>query len=269
WEPGNVLLTTTHENSTIFQEMGKLCDRGVRIISLDPDTPSGFLPALERILDEQPIQAIVISHVSHLDGRIFPITTIQDLAQSHHTRLIVDGAQAIGHIPVSFQAISPFAYFFAGHKWCSGPMGTGALILGEDRNQETQSSWAGYELGTQNLGLIAGFAKACSIKDQQKPSNQILEMFKEEWKDCLGHQSGIRIIEWDGSHAPGILSFVCLNVHTEQAMRTLSSAHSIAWKTLTHPSYPSNLSIRVSWTTDTPSIDIRSSLALVTSILNE
>jgi selenocysteine lyase/cysteine desulfurase len=265
WKPGNVLLTTTHENSTILNEINKLSDRGVRVITLDPDVPSGFLPALERTLNEQPIQAIVISHVSHFDGRIFPITAIQDLAQSHHTLLIVDGAQAVGHIPVSFQEISPYAYFFPGHKWCTGPMGTGALIVGKDGHQETQPYWSGYELGTQNISLIAGFAKACHLKAQQDPHKHILEQVREEWKVCLGYYPGIRIIEWDGAHAPGIITFACLDEHTEQAMHTLSSTHSIAWKTLTHPSHPSNLSIRISWTTDTSSVDIRSTLALFSS----
>ena len=269
WEPGSVLLTTTHENSTILNEIDRLRDRGVRVITIDPDVPSGFLSALERTLSEQPVQAIVISHVSHFDGRIFPITAIQDLAQSHHTRLIVDGAQAVGHIPVSFQEISPYAYFFPGHKWCTGPMGTGALIVGKDGHQATQPYWAGYELGTQNIGLIAGFAKACHLKAQQDLHNRSLKQVREEWKICLGHHPGIRIIEWDGAQAPGILSFACLNEHTEQAMHTLSSTHSIAWKTLTHPSHPSSLSIRISWTSDTPSLDIRSTLELFSSLLNE
>lgn len=269
WKSGNVLLTTTHENSTILNEIKKLSDRGIRVITLDPDVSSGFLPALERTLEEQPVQAIVISHVSHFDGRIFPIATIQNLAQSHHTRLIVDGAQAIGHIPVSFQEIAPYAYFFPGHKWCTGPMGTGALIIGKDGHQDTQPYWAGYELGTQNIGLIAGFAKACHLKTQTSSNSQILEEFREEWKACLRSNPGIRTIEWDGPHAPGILSFVCLDEPTEQTMHRLSTTHSLAWKTLTHPTYPSNLSIRVSWNTDTPRVDIRSTLALLTSLSNK
>lgn len=277
WKPDDVLLTTTHENSTILHEIEKLVRRGVRIITLDPDVPSGFLHTLERTLNEQPIRAIVISHVSHFDGRIFPITTIQELAQSHQTRLIVDGAQAIGHIPVSFQEIAPYAYFFPGHKWCGGPMGTGALILsdpcdgnvqmddGKDGHQETKPSWTGYELGTQNIGLIAGFAKACYLNAQKNPTNQILEQMREKWKVCFGRYPAIRFIEWDGPHAPGILSFVCLDEYTEQAMQTLSSTHSIAWKTFTHPSYPSSLSIRVSWTTDTPQTELLSALSLFNS----
>ena len=274
WNPGDVLLTTTHENSTILHEIKQLGDRGIRIISLDPDALTGFLTTFNHSLNEYPVRAIVISHVSHLDGRIFPIATLQDLAQSHLALLIVDGAQAVGHIPVSFQEIRPDAYFFPGHKWCAGPMGTGALILGEEFGRMIGPSrgttnpqkndppyWTNFELGTQNIGSIAGLAKACDMKHQEGMNSQILNKIREQWKVCLGHYPGIRIVEWNGPHAPGILSFTCLDEKTEQFIQALSSTHSLAWKPFTHPAYPSRLSVRVSWTTDTPKAALRAALA--------
>jgi selenocysteine lyase/cysteine desulfurase len=273
WRAGDTLLTTTHENSTILQEIHELADRGVEIISLDPDSPAELVQQLETAFHTRSVRAIVVSHVSHFDGRIFPIATIQNLAQSHNALLIVDGAQAVGHIPVSFQQLHPHAYFFPGHKWCAGPMGTGALILGEqgvgilagqnggqDCQGKTHPYGTRYELGTQNIGLIAGLAKACEMKRQEGMKGQILDRIREEWKVCIGHHSGIRILEWDGPHAPGILSFACLDEQTEQFIHTVSTTHSIAWKTFTHPSYPSRLSVRVSWTAGTPTAELRSVL---------
>jgi selenocysteine lyase/cysteine desulfurase len=152
-------------------------------------------------------------------------------------------------------------------------MGTGAVILGEefgrmigslrpmkDGPENKQPDWANFELGTQNIGSIAGLAKACHIKRQEGMNGPILDKIREEWKVCLGPYPGIRIVEWDGPHAPGILSFACLNEKTEQFMQTVSSTHSIAWKTFTHPSYPSRLSVRVSWTADTSKTELRSVL---------
>lgn len=276
WKAGDILLTTTHENSTILQEINELKDREIEIISLDPDAPPGLLPQLQQTVQRQAVRAIVVSHVSHLDGRIFPIASIQELAESHQALLIVDGAQAVGHIPVSFRQMRPHAYFFPGHKWCAGPMGTGALILGErcgetdawrsggeDGQQDTQPHWTRYELGTQNIGLISGFAKACNLHSQKNPNNQNLEQIREEWKVCLGQYPGIRILEWNGPHAPGILSFACLDEKTEQFIRTVASTHSISWKTFTHPLCPSHLSVRVSWTIDTPTAELRSVLAFL------
>lgn len=275
WHPGDILLTTTHENSTILHEIEKLSDHGVSVISLDPDARPGLLSTLEDALHKQPVRTIVISHVSHLDGRIFPLAAIQDLAQTYNALLIVDGAQAVGHIPVSFQHIHPHAYFFPGHKWCAGPMGTGALIFGEefertigsprttkDHPENMQRSWATFELGTQNIGAIAGFAKACDMKRQEGINGQILDEIRKEWKVCLGQYSGIRILEWNGPHAPGILSFVCLDEETEQFFQTVASTHSLAWKTFTHPAFSPHLSVRVSWTTNTPKEELRAALAI-------
>lgn len=277
WKPGDILLTTIHENSTIRYEIEQLADRGVRIISLDPDNGTGLLPTCEQALHENPVRAIVISHVSHLDGRIFPIASLQDMARAHQTLLIVDGAQAVGHIPVSFQEMCPDAYFFPGHKWCTGPMGTGVLILREEfgsmsgsqrsatgDQQQKQPSWMSFELGTHNIGLIAGLAKACDMKRQEERPGQFLEEIRNEWKTCLAHYPSIQILEWDGPHAPGILSFACLDEPTAHVMQTAARKHALAWKTFAHPSHPSSPSIRVSWTADTPKADIRSALDCLT-----
>jgi len=281
WEPGDTLLTTTHENSTILHEIHALRDRGVSVVSLDPDASIGLLPSLEQSLHAHSVRAIVASHVSHLDGRIFPVETIQDLADSRQALLLVDGAQAAGHIPVSFRHFHPHAYFFPGHKWCAGPMGTGALILRKDWettpagpgnaqncDEARQVGWSQFELGTQNIGLIAGVAKACSIKHEEGLNGQALGEIREEWKACLQRYGGIRIIDSVGSQAPGILSFVCLNDQTETLIQAMAATHSLAWKTSTHPSFPSRLCVRLSWNTRTPQPDIRTALSIFSSHQN-
>jgi selenocysteine lyase/cysteine desulfurase len=276
WQAGDRVVTTIHENSTILQEINELKSRGVEILSVNPETPTNLLPELEQIIQHQPIRAIVISHVSHLDGRIFPIELIQDLAQSHHILLIVDGAQAVGQIPVSFSHLRPDAYFFPGHKWCEGPMGTGVLITGkkdehrggpqritENSPVYDQPDWTNMELGTHNIGLIAGLAKACDLKRQEGLKEPQLNAVRTQWKDRLRNLPGIRILEWDGPHAPGILSFICLNHPTEQRMNAIASDHDLSWKTFTHPSFPNHLAIRISWSTVTLTSELHAALSFL------
>ena len=129
WKSGDQVLTTTHENSTVLKEILALQTRGVHVHTLDPSSPAELEFAIEQLLQSTHVRAIVISHVSHIDGRIFPVERLYQLTQNYQALLIVDGAQAVGHIPVSFHDWQPDAYFFPGHKWCAGPMGTGALIL--------------------------------------------------------------------------------------------------------------------------------------------
>lgn len=278
WKAGDTVITTTHENATILQELHELKGREVDIMALDPDSGGGLVPQLEPAVRHTPVRAMVISHISHFDGRIFPLDTIQEFAQAHDILLIVDGAQAVGHIPVSFRNFHPYAYFFPGHKWCGGPMGSGALILAEsyeqnhrqengDREDSKSPLVDGnrYELGTHNIGVVAGLAKACILRRQHPPGDQTLKPIREEWKSRLARIPGLRIIEGNEPHAPGILSFACLEPAVEQYMQTTASRHALAWKTFTHPSFPSCLSVRVSWTTSTPAPHLSAALSLLTS----
>lgn len=261
WKSGDRVLTTTHENSTVLKEILALQTQGVSVHSLDPSSPAKLENEIEQFLKSMQVRAIVISHVSHMDGRIFPIERIYQLAQAFQALLLVDGAQAVGHIPVSFHDWQPDAYFFPGHKWCAGPMGTGALILGKlfterDEKKETnQPPWTEFEIGTQNIGLIAGLAKACNLKQCETMKSPIYAGLRSEWKACLQEQKGLRILEWDGPHSLGILSFVCLEQKTEQFLQMVSRTHSLSWKSFTHPSFPGNTSIRVSWSINTSKLE--------------
>ena len=275
WKSGDHILTTTHENSTVLREIFALESRGIHFHALDPKSPTELVAEIEHLLTSQPVRAIVISHVSHIDGRIFPVEQLAKLAQAHQALLIIDGAQAMGHIPVNFHDWQPDAYFFPGHKWCEGPMGTGALILGKhfaehggvhrDRGQKSSHPlWLNFELGTQNIGGIAGFAKACTIKHQEGLRTKALENFKEEARQGLSQISGIKILEWEGPHSPGILSFICLDKQTETRLH--SRTPNIVWKTFPHLNNPKQTGIRLSWSSDIHKTDQKSVLALLHNI---
>jgi len=275
WKSGDQVLTTTHENSTVLKEIMAIQPRGVHVHTLDPSSPGELEIEIEQLLKSRQVRAIVISHVSHIDGRIFPIERLYRLTQSYHALLIVDGAQAVGHIPVSFHDWQPDAYFFPGHKWCAGPMGTGALVLGRpfaerDENDDdeggktTQPLWADFELGTQNIGLIAGFAKACTFKQQDGLKTATLESLREVVRRALSETSGLKFLEWEGPHSPGIFSFTCLDKRTESHLQ--SKFHDIAWKIFPLPKDLKGTGIRVSWSSAIPKRDVESVLTLFQNI---
>ncbi len=277
WKPGDHILTTTHENATVLKEIFALQSRGIHVHTLDSKSPPELVTKIEHLLTSQQVRAIIISHVSHIDGRIFPVEQLAKLTQTHQALLIIDGAQAVGHIPVNFHDWQPDAYFFPGHKWCAGPMGTGALILGEqwtkhdersrDRGKESsQPPWLDFELGTQNIGLIAGFAKACTIKHQEGLGTEVLESFREEVRQTFSRIPGIEILGWEGPHSPGILSFSCLDKWTEARLH--SKSHAVVWKTFQLPGNPERTGIRLSWSPDTTKTDQESVRTILHNILS-
>ncbi len=217
WVPGDTILTTTHENPSITKQLRALEREGVRVHAIRPTSIPSFLHTLEERLDEPGVNAVVISHVSHVDGRIFPIREVASLARARHCLVIIDGAQAVGHVPVDLNALDFDAYFFTGHKWCEGPLGTGALVARESFftgpryraiDEATLDGAASrFEIGTQNIGLIAGLAKACEQRGQRGIDTEPQRTFRETARELLGGHRNCRFLEWQGPHAPGILTF--------------------------------------------------------------
>ncbi len=216
WERGDTILTTTHENPSITRQLCALERNGVHIHAVGPASPETFLNVLQEQFDEPGVKAIVLSHVSHVDGRVFPVSEVASLARARQCLVIIDGAQAVGHIPVDLNALDFDSYFFTGHKWCEGPLGTGAMVVREGlfthpRYHAIEGKHQGrcpafqFEIGTHNIGLIGGLAKAC----EQQPRRSKAEpqpTFRETAKELLGGPPHCHFMEWQGPHAPGILT---------------------------------------------------------------
>ncbi|MBS3965983.1 MAG: cysteine desulfurase [Truepera sp.] len=71
-------------------------------------------------------KVVAIAHMSNILGVVNPIRRFADLAHSVGAVMVVDGAQAVPHLPVDVQALGADFYAFSGHKMC-GPTGAGAL----------------------------------------------------------------------------------------------------------------------------------------------
>ena len=126
---------------------------------------------------------VSICHVSHATGAVLPVAEIARIAHARGALLAVDGAQAVGAIPVDVAALGVDLYGIAGQKWLLGPEGTGALYVAPDaieRVRMTYASFWSYEQqdlagrarpwpsarrfeGTSgvNHGLVIGLARSC------------------------------------------------------------------------------------------------------------
>ncbi len=92
-----------------------------------PITDDGILrlDVLEVLLRLKP-KLVAFTHVSNTLGTINPVREIVEMAHAAGALVLVDGAQAVPHVPVDVQALGADFYAFSGHKML-GPMGSGAL----------------------------------------------------------------------------------------------------------------------------------------------
>lgn len=83
-------------------------------------------------------KVISVSHVISATGYLMPIPEIAALARSKGILCVVDGAQALGQIPVDVKALGCAAYAAPGHKWLMGPKGTGMLYLAPETGDRVE-----------------------------------------------------------------------------------------------------------------------------------
>ena len=127
---------------------------GVELKWVSP-RPDGALLAEDVIsaIDEK-TKVVSITHMSNVLGSIVDVKKICAEAKSRNIVSIVDGSQAIVHMPVNVQDIDCDFYVFTGHK-LYGPSASGAVYVREKRFDEMQPFIGGGSMinhvGTENI----------------------------------------------------------------------------------------------------------------------
>ncbi|MBM6936035.1 cysteine desulfurase [Enterococcus cecorum] len=113
-----------HANLIPWQQLAKRKQAVLRYIPLTAD---GHLDvqAAKTIINEK-TAIVALAQVSNVLGTVNPVKEIAQLAHQHQAIMVVDGAQAVAHMPVDVQDLDCDFYCFSGHKMC-GPTGIGVL----------------------------------------------------------------------------------------------------------------------------------------------
>ncbi len=132
----------------------------------------------EKLLDER-VKLVAITHVSNVLGTVTPVRDIVAAAHQVGAKAVIDGSQAVVHMPVDMQTLGADFYVFTGHK-IYGPSGIGVLYARGDLLQSMppflgggdmiesvsfeKASWAEppakFEAGTPPIAEAAGLKAA-------------------------------------------------------------------------------------------------------------
>ena len=127
-----VLLTDQEHEGGTYCWTNLARRRGI-VVDTIPIAPEDHDPAaiVERFAQaiRPETKVISVSHVVSATGYLMPIPEIAALARAKDVLCVVDGAQALGQIPVDVKTLGCHAYAAPGHKWLMGPKGTGLLYL--------------------------------------------------------------------------------------------------------------------------------------------
>lgn len=113
-----------HSNIVPWQMVCLETGAKLKVVSIDDD---GVVPLedFRNALNDR-TRIVAISHVSNALGTVNPLREMVDAAHAAGAVVVVDGAQAVPHVPVDVQALGVDFYALSGHK-LFGPTGIGVL----------------------------------------------------------------------------------------------------------------------------------------------
>ncbi|CAL8111417.1 unnamed protein product [Orchesella dallaii] len=93
-----------------------------------------FLQQFETFLNEtedpeQPIRIALIDHITSVPGVVIPIERIIPLLKLRNITVVIDGAHAIGQVPIDVKALDPDYYITNCHKWLYAARGSAVLYV--------------------------------------------------------------------------------------------------------------------------------------------
>lgn len=99
-------------------------------------------------------RVLMVSHITSLFGIVMPAEELCALARDHGILSVVDGAQAIGQIPVDVKALGCDAYVASPHKWVMAPKGTGFMYVRRDLPTRIWGTLAGSHFDDWEAGAF-------------------------------------------------------------------------------------------------------------------
>jgi len=255
---GDEVLVTEMEHHSNIVPWQLICEEKGAQLKVIPITDSGELriDLLDGLLTDR-TKIVAVVHVSNSLGTINPITTIVEKAHARGIPVLVDGAQAVAHLPVDIQALGCDFYAMSGHK-LFGPTGIGVL-WGRLPLLEKMPPYQGggdmisavsfkkttynvvpnkFEAGTPNiagsvgLGAAIDYLKGIDIAAMQAYEDELLAYGTK----ALSAVPGIRLIG-TASKKASILSFVMEDVHPHD-IGTILDQEGVAIRTGHHCTQP-------------------------------
>ena len=234
------------------------CEQAGATLKVIPFSDEGVLDLqVYESLFTKRTRIVACCHVSNTLGTVNPVKEIVSMAHAHGVPVLIDGAQAVAHMPVDVQDLGCDFYCFSGHKMYA-PMGVGVMygreeLLGElppyqgggemikdvtfERTTYNELPFR-FEAGTPSVGDVLGLGAAIDFMEEQGIDNiarheeELLQYAMTRLKEI----EGMRLFG-TAPHKAGVVSFLLGDAHPYD-VGTLLDKLGIAVRTGHHCTQP-------------------------------
>ena len=255
---GDEILISHMEHHSNIVPWQILCEQTGAVLKVVPINDRGelLLDENEGLVNDR-TKLIAVVHVSNALGTILPAKQIVDMAHAHGVPVLLDGAQAVPHMPVDMKELDCDFYVFSGHK-LFGPTGIGILYGKEDYLNSMPPFLGGGEMiksvtfektiyndlpykfeggtpdiaGAIGLGAAIDYVNGLGFSRITAHEEELLQYGTE----ALESIAGVHIVG-TAAHKAGILSFVMDAAHPHD-IGTILDEQGIAIRTGHHCAQP-------------------------------
>jgi cysteine desulfurase/selenocysteine lyase len=232
--PGDEILISHMEHHSNIVPWQILCEEKGAVLRVVPINDKGelLLEEYEKLLNPR-TRFVSVVHLSNALGTVNPVREIITLAHRWNVPVLVDGAQAVPHLPVDVQQLDCDFYTFSGHK-LYGPTGIGVLY-GKTALLEAMPPYQGggdmissvtfakttynslphkFEAGTPHIAGVVGLGAALDYLNEI--GLEVVAAHEQHLLDyatsVLAAVPGVRLVG-SAEERAGVLSFVVEGVH--------------------------------------------------------
>ena len=257
-QPNDQIIITEMEHHANIVPWQIVCKEKEAELKILPMNSKGELivDELEKIITNK-TKFMAINHVSNSLGTINDVRKIVEIAHKHNIRILIDGAQAVQHIPIDVKEIDADFYCFSGHK-IYAPTGIG-ILYGKKKLLDEMPPYQGggdmiksvtfektiyndvpnkFEAGTPNisgaigLGTAIDYIQDIGIDNIAKHESDLLNYATEKIKEI----KGVKIIG-NAKDKASVLSFTMENIHPHD-IGTIMDSHGVAIRAGNHCTQP-------------------------------
>lgn len=231
---GDEVIVSAMEHHSNLVPWQMACLRKKAKLRFIPFSDEGVLDLeVLRSLFSDRTRLVALNHVSNTLGTVNPISEVVSMAHSHGVPVLVDGAQAVAHLPIDVQALGCDFYCFSGHKMYA-PMGVGVMYGRRDLLDQLPPYQGGgemikdvklegttyndlpfrFEAGTPSVGDVLGLGAAIDFMLSLGIDN--IAAHEQQLMDYAVRQlSAIDSIRFFGTapHRTGVVSFLIGDAH--------------------------------------------------------
>jgi len=136
-----IVITLLEHHANIVPWQMLCAEKGARLRVAPVDDTGQVLPDEYAKLVTPRTRLVSFAHVSNALGTVTPAQEMIEVAHRQGAKVLLDGAQAVSHMPVDVQLLDCDFYVFSGHK-VFAPTGIGAVYGKSDILEHTQP-WQG------------------------------------------------------------------------------------------------------------------------------